>query len=107
MTAILQTRSAKTCWPSCASICAGPWTSLFSCCPQTIRSVRILSREVAEDVLGSSDERNGKDDWIDLSAVADSSGGGCAICSFDHPCERPESSSQPANTRLAPQISFR
>jgi len=24
--------------------------------------------------MGSSDKRNGKDDWIDLSAVADSSG---------------------------------
>src|SRR5262249_22847861 len=79
MTAILRTRSAKTCWPSCASICAGPWTSLFSCCPQTISSVRILSKEVAEDVLGSSDERNGKDDWVDLSDAADSSGCVCAI----------------------------
>src|SRR5258708_8348689 len=79
MTAILQTKSAKTCWPFCANICAGPWTSLFSCCPQTIRSVRILSREVAEDVPGSSDERNGKDNWIDLSAVPDSSGCVCAI----------------------------
>src|SRR5258707_13627676 len=79
MTAILQTKSAKTCWPFCANICAGPWTSLFSCCPQTIRSVRILSREAAEDVLRSSDERNGRDNWIDLSAVADSSGCVCAI----------------------------
>src|SRR5260370_35288145 len=106
MTAILQTRSAKTCWPSCASICAGPWTSLFSCCQQTIRSVRILSREVAEDVLGPSDERNGKDDWIDFSAVANSSGGVFAICSFDHPFERPESSSHLPKPRFAPEISF-
>src|SRR5258707_15766822 len=102
MTAILQTKSAKTCWPFCANICAGPWTSLFSCCPQTIRSVRILSREVAEDALGSSDDRNGKDDCIDLSAVAGYSGCGCPIWFFDHPSEGLESSSQPSNTRSAP-----
>src|SRR5262245_38318989 len=104
MTAILQTRSAKTCWPSCASICAGPWTSLFSCCPQAIRSVRILSREVAEDVLGSSDERNGEDNWIDLPAVADSSGRVCAIALLTTHTNGLKSGRQPVNTRLAPEV---